>query len=75
MIKMKVFTFAEARQQLSTVLDLAQTEGEVRVTHRDGSMFTIQPVVNKKSPLAVTGVSWKITKEELLGFIHESRRE
>jgi prevent-host-death family protein len=75
MIKMKVFTFSEARQQLSTVLDLAQTEGEVRVTRRDGRMFVIQPVFNKKSPLAVAGVNLKITKEELLGFIHESRRE
>ena len=71
---MKVFTFSEARQQLSTVLDLAQADGEVRVTRRDGRMFVIQPVQNKRSPLAVTGVDLKVTKDELLGFIHESRR-
>ncbi len=72
---MKVFTFSEARQQLSTVLDLAQTEGEVRVSRRDGRMFVIQPVVSKKSPLAIAGVNLKVTKDELLGFIRESRRE
>jgi Antitoxin Phd_YefM, type II toxin-antitoxin system len=72
---MKVFTFSEARQQLSTVLDLAQSEGEVRVSRRDGRMFVIQPVQSKKSPLSITGVTTDITVEELLGFIHESRRE
>jgi hypothetical protein len=72
---MKVFTFSEARQQLSAVLDLAQSEGEVRVSRRDGRMFVIQPVQSKKSPLAIVGVNTDITSEELLGFIHESRRE
>jgi hypothetical protein len=72
---MKVFTFSEARQQLSAVLDLAQSEGEVRVSRRDGRMFVIQPVQSKKSPLAIVGVNTDITSVELLGFIHESRRE
>jgi hypothetical protein len=74
MIEMKVFTFSKARQQLSTVLDFAQADGEVRVTRRDGRMFLIQLVQRKRSPLAVTGVDLKVTKDELLGFIHESRR-
>jgi hypothetical protein len=38
-------------------------------------MFIIQPVQSKKSPLSITGVTTDITVEELLGFIHESRRE
>jgi hypothetical protein len=33
-----------AQRQLSTVFDLAQSEGEVRVTRRDGGMFVIQTV-------------------------------
>ena len=71
---MKVFTFSEARQQFSSVLDYAQKEGVVRVTRRDGRVFMIQPVQSQASPLAVAGVDLNMSKKELLGFIHESRR-
>ena len=54
---MKVYTFSEARQQFSAVLDCAQTEGEVRVARRDGRVITIQPVEAKVSPLAVPSTS------------------
>jgi prevent-host-death family protein len=72
---MKVFSFSEARQQFSAVLDLAQSEGEVRVSRRDGRMFVIQPVQSKKSPLDIPGVDSSFTAEDILSFIHESRRQ
>jgi len=72
---MRVFTFSQARQQLSDVLDLAETEGQVRVTRRDGRAFIIQPARTNKSPLAVTGINLPISKNELIGFIHEGRRQ
>jgi hypothetical protein len=71
---MKVFTFSEARQHFSTVLDYAQKEGSVQVSRRDGRVFVIQAVVAPISPLAVTGINLNLQKDELLGFIHESRR-
>jgi hypothetical protein len=71
---MKVFTFTEARQNFSTVLDFAQTEGGVRVTRKDGRAFIIQPIETLTSPLAVPGIDVNISKEELLDFIHESRK-
>jgi antitoxin Phd len=71
---MKVFTFTEARQKFSTVLDFAQTEGSVRVTRKDGRVFIIQPIETPTSPLAVPGIDINISKEELLDFIHESRK-
>jgi hypothetical protein len=72
---MKVFSLSEASRQLSVVLDLAQSEGEVRVSLNDGRMFSIQPVQRKKSPLDISGVDSNFTVEEILGFIHESRRQ
>lgn len=72
---MKVYTFSEARQQFSAVLDSAQREGGVQVTRRDGRVFIIQPAEVPTSPLAISGVNLKLKKGELLGFIHESRRE
>lgn len=71
---MKVYTFSEARQQFSTVLDCAQNDGEVRVTRRDGRIFLIQPLQTPVSPLAVEGVNLNLSKEELLASIHEGRR-
>jgi prevent-host-death family protein len=71
---MKVYTFSEARQKFSTVLDYAQKDGVVRVTRRDGRAFIIQPVKIQTSPLAVEGVQLNIPKEELVDFIYEGRR-
>ena len=48
---MKVYTFSEARQKFSSVLDAAQLKGAVRITHRDGRAFLIHPekgVVDEK---------------------------
>jgi hypothetical protein len=72
---MKVFSLSEASRQLSVVLDLAQSEGEVRVLLNDGRMFSIQPVQRKKSPLDISGLDSNFTVEEILAFIHESRRQ
>jgi len=71
---MKVFTFTEARQQFSKILDLAQKDGSVKITHRDGRNFIIQPAEVTTSPLAVPGIDLNIPKAELLEFIHEGRR-
>jgi hypothetical protein len=72
---MKVFSLSEASRQLSVVFDLAQSEGEVRVSINDGRMFSIQPVLRDKSPLDISGVDSNFTVEEILAFIHESRRQ
>jgi antitoxin Phd len=71
---MKVYSFSEARQQFSSVLDSAKRDGCVRITRRDGQVFLIKPLESEGSPLAVQGVDIGITQVELLDFIHESRR-
>ena len=70
---MKVYSFSEARQNFASVLDLAQKDGSVRITRRDGQAFVIQPDMSSKSPLAVKGISVGITKQEILDAIHEGR--
>jgi antitoxin (DNA-binding transcriptional repressor) of toxin-antitoxin stability system len=71
---MKVFTYSEARQQFASVLDLAQKDGRVQVTRRDGQVFEIKPMKAAKSPLDVKGVDVGITKQEIVQFLRESRR-
>ncbi len=70
---MKVYTFSEARQNFATVLENAQKEGAVRITRRDGQTFTIQPVQELLSPLAVKGVKLKLNRKEIVAAVRESR--
>ena len=55
-----VYTYSEARQNLSTLLEKAIREGEVRVRRKDGQTFLIIPEV--------------LSKEEIVEFIHEGRK-
>jgi len=74
---MRVFNYSEARQNLTTVLNMAMKE-EVIIRRQDGSRFKIVPLdVNKeidKSPLeGIKGVKTKATTQELLNIIREGR--
>ena len=70
---MKVYTYSEARQQLSNVLDQARTEGEVRVKRRDGQEFVIKPVEKSSSPLDIEGIDGALSAEEIVAIVREGR--
>jgi len=70
---MKVYTYTEARQKLARVLDEARAEGEVRITRRDGSEFTLQPVRSDRSPLDVPAVAARVGTDAILEAIREGR--
>ena len=42
---MTIYTFSEARQNFSSLLDKAREEGEVLIKRRDGSVFVVKPVL------------------------------
>jgi hypothetical protein len=52
---MKIFTPAEARQKLATLLEQAANYGEVQIKRRDGQVFVIKPQKRKGSPLKWMG--------------------
>ncbi len=70
---MKVFTYSEARQHLSDVLNIAQNE-EVEIRRRDGQVFSI---VSKKtisdSPFDVEGIKTKVKSRDIISAVKESR--
>ncbi len=70
---MKVYTYSEARQKLSAVLDRAKAEGEVRIKRRDGGEFIVRPARRRGSPLDVEGVDTDVTAEEIVESIREIR--
>ena len=67
-------TYTEARQNLASLLDKAMQEGKVYIKRRDGQMFILQPVEQKKSPLDVEGINLGLNAEEIVAFITEGRR-
>lgn len=70
---MKVYTFSQARQNFSALLDSAEEDGAVRITHRDGRAFTLQPADASPSPLAVKRVDLKLSRREIVEAVRESR--
>ena len=70
---MQVFTYSEARQNLSKLLILAQSE-EVEIRRKDGSTFSLISKIKKvKSPFDVSGIKTKATTQEILIAKNESR--
>ena len=70
---MTTYTFSEARQKLSSVLEQARDQGEVLIKRKDGSLFVVKPVSSKRSPLDVSGVNINIKAEEIVDIIREIR--
>ena len=71
---MQVFTYSEARQNLSKLLVLAKTE-EVEIRRKDGSIFSLVSKENlSKSPFDVPGINTKATTKNILSAVEESRK-
>ena len=70
---MRVYTYSEARQKFSDLLDRAGKEGEVRVRRRDGSEYVIRPYRQKESPLDVSPVEAEISAADIIEAVRESR--
>ena len=69
---MKVYTYSEARQRLSDVLNTARAE-EVIIKRRGGETFSIIYRKSQKSPFDVPGIQTKATTKDILTAVRESR--
>lgn len=70
---MNTYTYSEARQKLASLLEKAKKEGKVLIKRKDGTMFELKALIEKKSPLDVKGVSIKLKREEILDILREVR--
>lgn len=70
---MRVYTYSEARQNLASLLDVAQRDGAVRIRRRDGRSFVLQPEPSGASPLDVEGVDLGVTTDEIVAIVREGR--
>jgi len=71
---MITFTYEKAQQNLSAILAKSAREGTVRIKGKDGKVYVLKPAKSLRSPLDVKGVKLGITTEEIIQFIHESRK-
>jgi prevent-host-death family protein len=69
---MKVYTYSEARQKLSEVLDIARSE-EVIIKRRGGETFTLVFKKSLKSPFDVPGIKTRATTKDIIDAVRESR--
>ncbi len=70
---MKVYTYSQARQKLSQLLDEARQEGQVQIKRRDGQTFVLKPIQENESPLNVEGVQSDVDLYEINEAVRESR--
>lgn len=70
---MQVFTYSEARQKLSEVLELAESSGKVLIRRKDGRTFSLIPEQILSSPLDVPSIRTDISTQEIVAIIREGR--
>ena len=69
---MKVYTYSEARQRFTEVLNIAREE-EVIIKRRDGETFSIVFKKTPESPFDIPGIETKATTKDILEAIKDSR--
>jgi antitoxin (DNA-binding transcriptional repressor) of toxin-antitoxin stability system len=70
---MQVHTYSEARQNLSSVLDKAETTGKVIIRRKDGRTFALIPEQTRRSPLDVPSIRVAASTEELVQIVRRER--
>ena len=72
---MQVYTYSEARQKLSMILDQAESTGKVIIRRKDGRTFALVPEKVVSSPLDVPTIKAKITTQEIVDIIRKGREK
>lgn len=70
---MKAYTYSEAREKFSTVLEEAERDGAVEIRRRDGAVFRISPARKSTSPLDVKGVKIGVSTADLVALVRKGR--
>jgi prevent-host-death family protein len=70
---MKTYTYSQARQNLSAVLNRARTE-DVYIRRRGGETFKIASEQAEGSPFDVRGIKTKAKTADILDAIKETRQ-
>ena len=67
------YSYENAKKSFDSVFEQASIEGKVEI-RKDDQLYVLTTVSKKTSPLDIDGVNMGITTQDILSFIHESRR-
>ncbi len=70
---MRIYTYSEARQKLSSILDKAEFMGKVIIRRKDGRTFALIPEQMSNSPLDVPSIKATVSTEELVEIVRKER--
>jgi hypothetical protein len=70
---MRIYTYSEARQKLSSILDKAESMGKVIIRRKDGRTFALIPEQIRNSPLDVPSIKATVSTEELVEIVRKER--
>lgn len=70
---MTIYSYSQARQNFSSLLNKAKEEGEVMIKRKDGSTFILRPISTQLSPLDIEGIDVDISRKEIVDVQREIR--
>ena len=70
---MEIYSYSEARQKLSSVLDEAESTGKVLIRRRDGRTYSLMPERMPNSPLDVPSVKANNSTQEVVELVRRER--
>ena len=70
---MQIYTYSEARQKLSSVLDKAESTGKVIIRRKDGRAFALTPEQVSDSPLDVPSIKTTVSTKEVIRIVRRER--
>ena len=74
MDEVDTYTYFEARQNFSTVLDKAEATGKVIIRRRDGRTYALVPERPSGSPLDVPSIQADVSTREIVTLVRDQRR-
>jgi antitoxin Phd len=72
---MQIYTYSEARQKFSEILEQAESTGKVLIRRKDGRTFALRPERDLSSPLDVPSVKADISTQHIVDIIREGREK
>ena len=70
---MDVYTYSQARQNLSSVLKKAESDGKVLIRRKDGKTYALVPERPAASPLDVPSIKADISTQEIVTLVRQER--
>ena len=70
---MRVHTYSEAGWKLTSLPEITQRDGAVRIRREDGQAFVLQPEPTAASLLDVEGIEIDMTSAEIVDMIREGQ--